>query len=90
MRGPTEAVAMLTIGIGFNGFTYCGYILNHMDLSPNFAGSLMGLTNSLANIMSILGPITVGYILTETSDVAVSAHTHIQYFFAIFMISQFC
>lgn len=72
MRGQTEAVAMLTIGIGFNGFTYCGYMLNHMDLSPNFAGSLMGLTNSLANIMSILGPITVGYILTETDDVEVS------------------
>lgn len=72
MHGPTEAVTMLTIGIGFNGFTYCGYILNHMDLSPNFAGALMGLTNSLANIMSILGPITVGFILTETTDVAVS------------------
>lgn len=71
MRGPFEAVALLTIGIGFNGFTYCGYILNHMDLTPNFAGSLMGLTNSLANIMSILGPLTVGYILTETPDVAV-------------------
>lgn len=71
MRGPFEAVAVLTVGIGFNGFTYCGYILNHMDLSPNFAGSLMGLTNSLANIMSILGPITVGFILTETTDVAV-------------------
>lgn len=72
MRGSTEAVVMLTIGIGFNGFTYCGYILNHMDLSPNFAGSLMGLTNTLANIMSILGPLTVGYILSDTTDVEVS------------------
>lgn len=72
MHGSTEAVAMLTLGIGFNGFTYCGYMLNHMDLSPNFAGSLMGLTNSLANIMSILGPLAVGYILTDTTDVEVS------------------
>lgn len=72
MRGSTEAVTLLTIGIGFNGFTYCGYILNHMDLSPNFAGTLMGLTNTLANIMSILGPLTVGYILTETTDTEVS------------------
>lgn len=87
MRGPTEAVAMLTIGIGFNGFTYCGYILNHMDLSPNFAGALMGLTNSLANIMSILGPITVGFILTETTDVAVSEHSII---FVCFDDFAFC
>lgn len=72
LKDPIAAVAMLTIAIGFNGFTYCGYMCNHMDLSPNFAGSLMGLTNSLANIMSILGPITVGLILTDDHDVDVS------------------
>lgn len=48
----------------------------YRNRSPNFAGSLMGLTNTLANIMSILGPITVGYILTETNDVDVST-THL-------------
>lgn len=71
-RNEYEAVALLTIAIGFNGFTYCGYMVNHLDLSPNFAGSLMGLTNSLANIMSILGPITVGYILSDSHEIEVS------------------
>lgn len=59
------AVAILTIAVGLNACTYVGYMCNHMDLSPNFAGSLMGLTNSVANTMSILGPLTVGYILTD-------------------------
>lgn len=68
LRDSTQAIAMLTIAIGMNGFTYCGYMVNHMDLSPNFAGSLMGLTNTLANIMSILGPITVGIILSEDDE----------------------
>lgn len=72
LRDPILAIAMLTIAIGMNGCTYCGYMVNHMDLSPNFAGSLMGLTNSLANTMSILGPITVGLILTDESDIEVS------------------
>lgn len=72
LRDPTQAIAMLTIAIGMNGCTYCGYMVNHMDLSPNFAGSLMGLTNTLANTMSILGPITVGLILTDDSDIEVS------------------
>lgn len=40
LRDPTSAIAMLTIAIGMNGFTYCGYMVNHMDLSPNFAGAL--------------------------------------------------
>lgn len=71
--GPALAVSILTVAVGVNSFTYVGYMCNHMDLSPRFSGSLMGLTNSIANIMSILGPITVGYILTgdgttEASD----------------------
>lgn len=65
------AVLLLTIAVGLNGATYVGYMVNHMDLSPNFAGSLMGLTNSLANIMSILGPLAVGLILTDNHSVDV-------------------
>lgn len=62
------AVLLLTLAVGINAATYVGYMVNHMDLAPNFAGSLMGLTNSIANIMSILGPLTVGYILTDSTD----------------------
>lgn len=72
LQKEVVAVTVLTIAVGLDGFTYCGYICNHMDLSPNFAGSLMGLTNSLANILSILGPTTVGLILTDTKDIDVS------------------
>lgn len=71
LSDSTQAIAMLTIAVGMNGCTYVGYMVNHMDLSPNFAGSLMGLTNSIANIMSILGPITVGVILSDDEDVNV-------------------
>lgn len=66
------AVFILTFAVGINASTYVGYMCNHMDLSPNFAGSLMGLTNSIANIMSILGPITVGYLLTSDGTVEAS------------------
>lgn len=71
MTEPKSAIFLLTIAVGLNGSTYVGYMVNHMDLSPNFAGSLMGLTNSLANIMSVLGPLTVGYILTPNHDIDV-------------------
>lgn len=71
-RDPVQALALLTLAIGLNGCTYCGYMVNHMDLSPNFAGNLMGLTNSIANIMSVLGPIAVGLILTDNHDIEVS------------------
>lgn len=79
------AVFILTIAVGMNAATYVGYMCNHMDLSPNFAGSLMGLTNSVANIMSILGPVTVGYILT--SDGATEA-SHIFLVFNIVHVNR--
>lgn len=65
------AVFLLTIAVGFNGATYVGYMVNHMDLSPNFAGTLMGLTNSIANIMSVLGPLSVGHILSNNNNIDV-------------------
>jgi len=48
-----------------NGATYLGYNMNHIDLSPNFAGILMGITNGVANIMSIIAPLIVGFIVTN-------------------------
>lgn len=42
--------------------------MNHIDISPNYAGTLMGLTNGAANIMSIIAPLLVGFIVHDQSD----------------------
>ncbi|XP_049836705.1 putative inorganic phosphate cotransporter isoform X2 [Schistocerca gregaria] len=60
-------VALLTIAVGLNAGTFVGFQINHVDLSPNFAGTLMGITNGLGNIMSIVGPLVVGVILGTES-----------------------
>lgn len=77
------AIFLLTIAVGFNGATYVGYIVNHMDLSPNFAGTLMALTNSIANIMSVLGPLSVGHILSNNNsiDVRIDLTANFQFLF---------
>lgn len=36
-----------------------------MDLSPNFAGTLMGITNFFANIVSIMAPLLVGFVVDD-------------------------
>lgn len=59
------AVVLLCFTVGMNGATYLGYNMNHIDLSPNFAGILMGITNCVANIMSIIAPLIVGFIVTD-------------------------
>ncbi|XP_023177805.2 putative inorganic phosphate cotransporter isoform X2 [Drosophila hydei] len=63
------AVVLLTITVGFNGACYLGFQINHIDLSPNFAGILMGITNCVGNIMSIIAPLLVGFIVTNEHDV---------------------
>ena len=46
----TMSVFWLCVCIGFNGAVYSGFFGNHMELSPNYAGTLMGFTNMAANI----------------------------------------
>ncbi|XP_037956223.1 putative inorganic phosphate cotransporter [Teleopsis dalmanni] len=64
----TLAIALLTIGVGFNAASFCGYLVNHMDLSPNFAGPMMGVTNGFSNLMSICAPLVVGAIVENEED----------------------
>ena len=54
------AVVILIIAVSSNIAIYCGHHANHMDLSPNFAGQLMGITNAAATVCSILAPLGAG------------------------------
>ncbi|XP_050326861.1 putative inorganic phosphate cotransporter [Bactrocera neohumeralis] len=62
------AVILLTVAVGTNSATFLGGFVNHIDLSPNFAGTLMGITNCAANGMSIIAPLVVGVIVTDTTN----------------------
>lgn len=60
------AIIFLTLAVGITAGNNCGFLTNHLDLSPNFAGTLMGFTTGVSNIMSVLGPILTGIIVTDT------------------------
>ncbi|XP_067632690.1 putative inorganic phosphate cotransporter isoform X2 [Eurosta solidaginis] len=62
------AVALLTITVGISAATYLGFQVNHIDLSPNYAGTLMGITNGSANVMSALAPLAVGLVVTDVTN----------------------
>lgn len=64
-ENPDLAVTLLTIAVGFNAATFVGFQVNHIDLAPKHAGTMMGITNCAANILSIIAPIMVGYIVTD-------------------------
>ncbi|GJQ83269.1 Picot [Trypoxylus dichotomus] len=63
-------VAILTIGVGLNGGIYSGFKINHLDISPRFAGVLMSFTNCLANLAGLLAPIYAGNIIKGEPSLA--------------------
>jgi len=62
---PPLTVALLTIGVGLNGGIYSGFKVNHLDISPRFAGILMSFTNCLANLAGLLAPMAAGHIIDK-------------------------
>ncbi|KAG5880074.1 hypothetical protein JTB14_034705 [Gonioctena quinquepunctata] len=62
----TLTVFILVIAVGFNAAQYCGFNVNHMDLSPVHAGVLMGITNGSSTVFSILAPLTVDAVRIVT------------------------
>ncbi|XP_055836974.1 putative inorganic phosphate cotransporter [Episyrphus balteatus] len=67
-ENETLAIILLMVIMGMKAATCLGFILNHIDLSPNFAGTLMGMTNGVAHISSILAPLTVGFIVSDEKN----------------------
>ncbi|KAG8291695.1 hypothetical protein J6590_054428 [Homalodisca vitripennis] len=59
------ASALLTLSVSLGAGMFSGFMTNHLDLSPNFAGLLMGITNGLAALSSLLAPMTAGFIVTD-------------------------
>lgn len=56
------AVILMGIGITSIGGMFCGFLANHIDIAPNYAGTLMAITNTAATLPGITVPVFVGQI----------------------------
>ena len=57
---------LLIMTVSLNGFNYAGFNCNHIDIASNYAGTLMGITNMVANLTGFLTPILINYIVGPT------------------------
>ncbi|KAL4707820.1 hypothetical protein ACJJTC_001766 [Scirpophaga incertulas] len=55
---------LLSITSAFGGAVYAGNQMNHIDLSPQFAGTMYGITNAASNICGFMAPYVIGHIIT--------------------------
>jgi len=60
-------VSAVIIAVGFCGLATSGFGANHLDMAPMYAGTLMGLSNTLATIPGFLGPQVVGALTYHQS-----------------------
>lgn len=67
-------VAYFTISVAFQGVP--GVAINSLDLSPNYAGILMGIGGAVTSITGILVPYMVGVVAPNVSSVHCT-HSHI-------------
>jgi len=65
LTGCDQAMATMwmCLSVGVNGIAVSGWQVNHMDLSPNYAGTLMGISSAFANLSGFLAPLLAGVVV---------------------------
>ncbi|XP_067142428.1 sialin-like isoform X2 [Centruroides vittatus] len=83
----TVIVTLLVTGMGLNGFIYSGFMTTHIDMAPDFAGTLMGMSNAIATIPGIVVPAIVG--ATTNQDPTIKTWSYLFFFAAgIYIITN--
>jgi MFS transporter, ACS family, solute carrier family 17 (sodium-dependent inorganic phosphate cotransporter), other len=67
-RSPEMAVALVTLSIGGTALSGGGFVVNHFDIAPRYAGILMGISNTAATLPGIIGVAATGFILQATNS----------------------
>ena len=61
------AVVLLVLAVSLSGFVFAGYLVNHMDIAPQFAGTLMGLANGISACTGFIAPYVAAVITKDVS-----------------------
>ncbi|GFY58935.1 hypothetical protein TNIN_343881 [Trichonephila inaurata madagascariensis] len=67
---PVQIVSLFCVALFLNGFAYSGYRVTHVDMTPDFAGIIFGITNTVSNISGIISPMVVGILTFEGETMA--------------------
>lgn len=62
------AILIMSVGNALGAFVTGGFAVNHMDIAPRHAGTLMGITNTAGTIPGIIGVYVSGLILELTGS----------------------
>lgn len=59
--------ASFTIAVGAMGALAASLLINPMDLSPNYAGTIFGVLGTFSDFMGVIAPNTASYLTPNVS-----------------------
>jgi len=77
-QSVAAAVICLTIAVGFGGFAWSGFSVNQLDIAPQYASVIMGISNTVATLPGIISPSITGFIVQNKS----ASEWHIVFYIA--------
>ncbi|CAF1327020.1 unnamed protein product [Adineta ricciae] len=63
------SVVCCVFAVAFLGLHTCGSLISHLDVASNHAGTLVGMTNTLATIPGFIGPAVVGAFTNKNQTI---------------------
>ena len=64
---PYSAVGIVSLAMFFNGGFSSGQYASFLDMAPNYAGTILGISNTLASITGLITPMVIGYITLDNN-----------------------
>ncbi|CAK9213377.1 unnamed protein product [Sphagnum troendelagicum] len=63
VKNPTVAAAWLTAAVGLSAFSQAGFLVNHQEIGPKYAGVLHGMSNTAGTVAAIVSTMGVGVFI---------------------------
>lgn len=61
------AVTLMTLASTLCATSLSGFFVNHMDVAPPYAGTLMGISNGIASVTGFIAPLVAAVLTTDVS-----------------------
>jgi len=78
------AITCISLSLGCGGFAWAGFSINHLDIAPQYAAILMGISNTIGTIPGIISPVITGFIVQD------GTHSEWQVVFLITAVVYLC
>lgn len=65
IEDPSMVLVLYVFTVAIGCSSNAGFNINHLDLSPNYAGLLMGITNTAAACAGVFAPLFAGLLIKD-------------------------